>query len=276
MKDLFERFLREKTYLTNISENTVRSYRQAFKHFEKHSLDKSGVNEFVIGMRQQGLSVGGCNVYIRSINSFLSWCHEQGYEHLKVKQLKEEKKVIQTFSEDQLKIIYRYKTQGFAEWRCQTILILIMDTGVRIEEALSLKTESVDLNSLVITVTGKGNKQRVVPISVECRKTLFRFMRKHPGKYAFPVRDDGRMGYHNFRRDMVNLCTKVGIKGVRISPHTLRHTFAKNYIRAGGNVFYLQAVLGHETLQVTKRYVDVETEALKEAHIKTSLLNRLR
>ncbi|MDQ2975813.1 MAG: tyrosine-type recombinase/integrase [Acidobacteriota bacterium] len=72
-----------------------------------------------------------------------------------------------------------------------------------------------------------------------------------------------------------NLCVKAGVQKEGAF-HRLRHTFATNYVRSGGNVLYLSRVLGHSTLHMTKRYVGVEIEALREMQIKTSLMSRLR
>jgi hypothetical protein len=81
MEALFNLFLKEKQYLSNVSPKTIRSYQQAFNCYTKlggQSPTKDDLKNFVVRMREAGLSVGGCNVYIRSINSFLTWLHEGG------------------------------------------------------------------------------------------------------------------------------------------------------------------------------------------------------
>lgn len=117
MKELFERFLKEKEFLAGVSPKTIRSYRQAFNAYQK-VLSGSGnvsrddvptkdiLKDFVIGMREAGLSPGGCNVYIRSMNSFLTWLHEGGYvtEPLRLRQLPKEKKIIPIFSEKHIQV----------------------------------------------------------------------------------------------------------------------------------------------------------------------------
>jgi site-specific recombinase XerD len=97
--ELFERFLKEKQFLANISPKTVRSYRQAFNAYRRAlgqsdggcsaEVTKDSSKDFVIGMRESGLSPGACNVYIRSVNSFLTWLHSEGYvtEPLRLRQL---------------------------------------------------------------------------------------------------------------------------------------------------------------------------------------------
>jgi integrase/recombinase XerD len=82
--------------------------------------------------------------------------------------------------------------------------------------------------------------------------------------------------YRNLLRDFKNLAHQLGISGVRVSFHTLRHTFAVNYVRQGGNIFYLQRAMGHTDLSMTRRYVNLQTEDLQKAHMKLSTLSRLK
>jgi integrase/recombinase XerD len=285
LSELFKQFVNEKRYLKNVTEKTVAFYNQSFNAFTRSigdvsssALDKPLLKQFVIGMRENDLSAISCNTYISGINSFLSWLYENEYtaEHLKVKQLKEEKKVIQTFSEEQIKRIICWKPKSPFDWRIHSLLCLLIDTGIRIEEALTLTRNKVDFENCLITVRGKGNKERIIPMSFELRKILFQYAKKHPSEVFFPTRSGGRLEYHNTLRDFKLLARKLNIEGVRISFHTLRHTFAVNYVRSGGNLFYLQKALGHESLQMTRRYTELNEEDLKMMQTKTSLLNRLR
>ncbi len=125
---------------------------------------------------------------------------------------------------------------------------------------------------------GKGQKERLVPFSYELRRVLVKYMQKLPRRLAnhvFCTRDGSRLSYHNLNRDYGQLCAKAHITKEG-SFHRLRHTFATNYVRSGGNILYLSRVLGHTTLQMTKRYVGIEVDALREAQMKTSLMSRLR
>lgn len=280
MKDLFDQFLKEKRYLKNLSQNTLVYLEHCFKAFSKHGggLSKAGVQQFVIGMKEAGISTGACNAYIRGINSFLSWLHENEHttDHLKIKYLKDEQRVLKTFSDSDIKRIVSFKPTTFYEFRMHALLCLLCDTGIRIDEAVTLTRSKIDFDNLLITVLGKGNKERVIPISYELRKILYKFLQKHKFDTVFPNRHGGRLLYDNLRRDFNDLLKKLGIEKTEGSFHAFRRYFAKNYVKQGGNLFYLQKTLGHTTLRMTQKYVEVETEALKEAHLKTSALSRLK
>lgn len=156
------------------------------------------------------------------------------------------------------------------------MIILIIDTGIRIDEALTLIRENVLFEDLLIRVTGKGNKERYVPISIECRKVLLKFLDKHPHRLVFATMAGNKLQYFNTLRYFKNHCKRLGITGVRLSWHTLRRGYALNHVREGGDVFSLQRILGHSDLSVTKRYVGLTQEDLKLVHKKTSVLGRLK
>jgi site-specific recombinase XerD len=110
MITLFEQFLKERTYIKNVSQTTLDFYRSSFKAYQK-IIDsatlptKQDLTKFVTGMREQGLKPVSCNTYIRGINSFLKWLYENEYipEHLKIKQLKCERRAMKFFTDKELK-----------------------------------------------------------------------------------------------------------------------------------------------------------------------------
>jgi integrase/recombinase XerD len=282
LNQLFEQFCKEKEYVKNSSPHTILFYKASYKKFQltlKDDIDltKAHLTRFVLGMREAGVKPETCNVHIRGMNSFLSWLSENEYtpEHLKIKYLKTEQRVMKTFSDEQLKAIATFKPKTFTEHRLYALICLIMDTGIRVSEALDLRREKVDFDNLLLIVHGKGNKERPIPMSLELRKILWKFSQRHKHELMFPTRDGDRLIYANVRRDFRKLCTKLNINGFDGSFHAFRRKFARSYVKNGGNLFYLMKALGHTTLTMSKKYVEVETEDLKDMHYKTSLLSRV-
>lgn len=230
LDELFPLFLKEKQFLSNVSLKTIRFYKHSWRAFRMvfpevpDPLTRQHLSEFVMQTRGRGVSPTSCNVYIRGVNSFLTWLYESEYlpEKLKIQQLKEDKKVIQTFSEAQLRAILSWKPSGFCQMRLHALLATLIDTGIRIDECLGIIRDGVDLENLLLTVKGKGQKERILPISIELRKILFRWLRKHNHRIVFCTRDGAKMSYRNAYRDFQLLAEKLGITGVRVSPHTLR------------------------------------------------------
>ena len=280
MDSIFEQFVREKRFLNNVTEKTIEFYQHAWVAFQKHGggLSKDGLKTFVISLREKGLKTATINCYIRGMNSFLSWLHENEHiqEQLRIKLLKEERTVIKTFTDQQIRAMVNHRPETVRDKRLHALICLLVDTGIRIAEALTLHKNDVDMHNLLIKVMGKGKKERIVPMSLECRKVLCQHMKTHPFDLVFCTRDGGRLLYRNCLRDFKALAKRLGITGVRVSFHTLRHGFALNYVRQGGSLFHLQKALGHTTLQMTRRYCELDETDLKLVHQKLSPLARLR
>jgi integrase/recombinase XerD len=282
LETIFEQFLKERTYLKGSSPKTLTFYRSSFRAYQKFSASatlptKAGLNAFVTGMREQGIKTTSCNTYIRGMNSFLSWMFENGHinEHLKAKQLKVDWKVMTYLSDTQVKQLIGFKPKGIAQIRVWTIAMVCLDAGLRVEEALTLQRSKLDFDNLLLTVRGKGSKERTIPFSIELRKVLFRYLRGSKHELVFCTKNGYRLLYDNCRRDFKKLLDQLGIT-VEGSFHILRRTFARNYVRFGGNLFYLQKALGHTTLTMSRRYVELETEDLSKMHGKVSVLSRIR
>lgn len=281
MKDWFDKFLKEKRYLGNCAHNTILYYERCFIAWTQTMGDqeatKSSVNEFVVKMREAGKSPACCDAYVRGFNVFLSWLYESELirHRLVIKRLKLEKRVLKTFTDAQVSAIINYKPKDKFEKRLHVLLLLLLDTGIRINEALTLERSNVDFDNLLLTVSGKGNKQRIVPFSIELRKHLYRFMSGGKAELVFANSHGGKLLYDNMRRDFNKLLVRLGIE-VDGSFHAFRRCFATNYIRENGNPLKLQRVLGHTTLRQTNDYVKLITEDLQRESQKTSILNRLR
>lgn len=280
MESLFAEFIRERRYFRNLAEKTLQFYQDAFNAFDKLSafdnLSKQSLQNTVIKLRERGTSVGCINAYLRGVNAFLNWLHqEHGYDNLSLKLLKGDKRVFRALTESELRTIVRFKPQNASEKRLQTILLLMMDTGLRVTECLTLERSKVDFDNLLLTVIGKGNKERVVPFSYELRKVLFKFLSRTRHELCFPTCYGGKLSYSNLLRDFYLLVKKLGIEPDGAF-HSLRRTFATNYVRNGGNPLVLQRLLGHTTLQQTNIYIKMVTEDLQKEQHRTSLLNRIR
>lgn len=156
------------------------------------------------------------------------------------------------------------------------LVLLLLDTGCRISEAVNVHVADVDLANLLVTLTGKGDKQRKVPFSFELRKAVFRHTRDFCPQNHMLLLATGkgcRLDRHIMLRDVKRLCRQLGFEPPARCIHAMRHTFAINYLRKGGSVFHLQKVLGHSSLEMTRRYANLLTEDLQEMHPRVSLLS---
>lgn len=166
---------------------------------------------------------------------------------------KEPHRIIEAFSEKQLKLIFIHTKQE----KYKVLFYLLLKTGLRISEALSLKLENFYFGRRLLRVIGKGDKQREVPFPEELKEMIMKIAK--PGQYIWPGRNGGMLTTGAVRNELYRIKKEIGDKAgmnkVQVRPHVFRHTFAKNWIVNGGDTFSLQRILGHSSLDMTMRYV---------------------
>jgi integrase/recombinase XerD len=266
----FEQFIRERQYLHNVSPATVSWHTHNLKWLPSETPTEDELKQTVIRMRQKGLRETGCNSAIRSINAYLKWSGSS----LKIPQMKEPQLMLPTFTAPQLQLLLNWRPKKLTGHRLSALISVLADTGCRIDEALSLHWKDIDFDNLLLLLHGKGAKDRLVPMSLELRKRLFLFQRKSEAKegLVFGTKGGTKQGRRNVLRDVKQLCRTLGFEPPARSVHAMRHTFAVNYLRKGGSVFHLQKMLGHSTLEMTRRYANLMTEDLQAVHQRLSLL----
>lgn len=168
----------------------------------------------------------------------------------------------------------------FPGLRDRAMMMLMLDSGLRVTEVLTLEASRIDWMSCTLTVMGKGRKERTVPFSASTCQALLEYSRvrakKYPGAVHFFLGRTGKkLERGRVRRTIHRYGKQAGIDGVRVSPHTLRHTFAVFYIRNGGDSFSLQEILGHSTLEMTRQYVHLARRDIAEQHKKCSPMESL-
>jgi len=282
----FEQFVRERQYLSNVSPSTLEWYKHSFKWLHSESPTKDELKDAVLRMREKGLKATGCNSAIRAINAYIHWSHagpdvkcSPACKHPRISQLKEPDLVLPTFSGEQVQLLVRHTPKRKCQKRLHLLVLFLLDTGCRISEALTLHVSEIDMENMLVTLDGKGRKQRIVPFSFELRKALFRYFKefgRKPESSLFANRSETRLGRRNVLRDVKRLCKRLGFNPPGRTLHAFRHTFAVNYLRRGGSVFHLQKVLGHSTLEMTRRYANLVTADLQAVHERVSLLSSCR
>jgi len=280
----FEEFIRERQYLANVTPATIAWYRNCLRWLRTESPSQEGLKDAVMRMRQKGLKATGCNSVIQALNSYAHWVHVgsdskcgSGCRHPKVAHLKVPEFVPPTFTEKQIRLIIAWKPKGKCPRRLHLVALFLLDTGCRISEALTLRVRDINFDSLLVALDGKGRKQRVVPFSFELRKALFLYCKefnRKPDDLLFASRLQTELGRRDTLRDVKLLCKKLGFNPPGRTLHAFRHTFAVNYLRRGGSVFHLQKVLGHSSLDMTRRYANLVTADLQAVHERISLLSK--
>lgn len=225
--------------------------------------------------------------YYRAIRAFFSWLVRE--EHLEkdpsrhIRRPKAPQTIVATLDENQIRRLLaapdRNTSVGFRDY---CILLLFLDTGIRLGELVRLKVSDLHLETGYIQVRGKGDKERLVPIGNRVRQVIWRYLARHRPEPRCPevenvfLMADGRpMKGEAVYRMVVRRGKQVGISGVRCSPHTLRHTFAVHFLRNGGDPFSLQRILGHTSLAVTRMYCNLNEGDIQVQHRRYGPVDRL-
>jgi len=273
-------FIKERQYVMNVSPATIRWYTHALKWLDSEEPTQEELTRLVVKMRERGLKAAGCNAATRAINAYLHWASGAtgkcggGCRHPHVKPMKEPEFVPTVFTDDQIKKLVRFSGRRFFERRLHLLILILLDTGCRISEATGLRVADVDMDNLLLTLTGKGRKQRKVPFSFELRKALHRYIKDFDPKHLLLASRAGyEMGRGTALHEVKRLCRRLGFEPPARTLHTFRHTFATNYLRRGGSVFHLQKTLGHTSLEMSRRYANLQVEDLQRVYQQVSLLS---
>jgi integrase/recombinase XerD len=159
----------------------------------------------------------------------------------------------------------RSPQQQAAALRLYVLLELLYATGLRVTELVSLKRSAVMRDTSFITVVGKGNKERIVPLTDRARDAIKAYLPTlAPGPYLFPAKGaDGYLTRQVFARDLKELAALAGISAARMSPHVLRHAFASHLLAGGADLRVVQLLLGHADISTTQIYTHVLDEKLR-------------
>jgi integrase/recombinase XerD len=152
-----------------------------------------------------------------------------------------------------------------AALRLYVLLELLYATGMRVSELVGLRRAAVMRDASYLTIIGKGNKERIVPVNDRARDAIKAWVATlAPGPWLFPAHgEDGHLSRQVFARDLKGLAGRAGISSARVAPHVLRHAFASHLLQGGADLRVVQTLLGHADISTTQIYTHVLDEKLR-------------
>jgi integrase/recombinase XerD len=235
------------------------------------------------------LSGSSLDNYWKGIRGFFRWCNqalEIPRPDLKLKQPKYAKPVKTPFSETEIKALIKaceYTTEAKSvdrrsfrmkrptAARDRALVLFLLDTGLRVGEVTRLTIEDVnlELGEVLVGPYGKGIKSRprIVYLGKTARRAMWLYLSKHRAD-AKPSERLFEMDGDTIRQLLRKLGERAGVKNVH--PHRFRHTFAIMFLRNGGNIFFLQKLLGHANLEMVKVYLNIVQSDVSQAHSQAS------
>lgn len=294
--EVFNNFIELKT-LEGLSPRSLKDYRTHMKYFKDYleeqqrtylirSVEIDTFRSYLYYMSQEK-KYKPCtvNIRLRTMRTYLKWLYKENYlpEDLstRIKLVKEPIDTIMPLDNNSvIKLLKQPDTNTYVGLRDLTIMVVMLDCGIRVGELVNLKASDIDLKSKVINIRSEIAKSRTfrqVPLSsksVKLLKDILSIVSDSNTEYLFPSaycnKLDTNQVIHNFRK----YGQEANIKQ-RCTPHVFRHTFAVSFLKNGGDVFTLQRILGHSTLEMTRRYVQLTSNDLIRKHKEVSHLDKL-
>jgi len=226
------------------------------------------------------------HIHFRSIRTFFNWAVREGFlTETPLSNMgppKVPNRVIRTLAVDELRrLLNAFDLHSPIGFRNYTITLTLLDTGLRVSELTSLGLEDAKLTEQRLRVIGKGRKERFVPIGVRVQRALWRYIYQFRQEPSRPViqsllitRTGDPVTPDRVRKILEQHAAQAGIGHVH--PHVLRHTFAKTYLMNQGDMVSLQLILGHSTLEMTRRYVALLDGDVQQAHRRASPVDNLK
>lgn len=275
----------------NLSHNTVGWYRLRLNYCarELEKKDRTPENTTLSDLREMvstslsHLSVITTNHTITAVKTFFKFLTEEGHIKLspavRLEKVKGPRKLIDTFTEEQIEALLNVPSlRRFSGIRDKTLMMLLLDTALRIGEATNIRLDDINWTSSYIKVMGKGAKERIVPFGRIVKAQLKTYLERRGDldiDYLFVGEFGEKFSIKQAQDNISGYGKRAGVTGVRVSPHTFRHTAALFYLRSGGDAFTLQRLLGHTSLDTVKLYINLANDDLQRSHILHSPMDRL-
>ena len=288
MRTAIERFLLHLDRERNASAHTVRAYGQDVSQFADHlrahvgreprpeDADHLSVRGFLATLHAGGIRRVSAARKLASLRTFFRYLCREGIlatnPAASILSPRLERRIPSHLDEGEAAALLDMPGADDASLRARAVLELLYATGVRCAELVGLDLPEVDLEARMARVLGKGRKERVVPFGTRARAAILAYLparaRAGPRTEAlFVNRRGGRLTDRSVRTILADRVRAVAL-AKRISPHSLRHSFATHLLGRGADLRTIQELLGHASLSTTQRYTHVDLRRILDIYSK--------
>jgi integrase/recombinase XerD len=284
-ENLIPKFIDYLQYELTASKDTIVKYRNNLRLLQRDlSFLASPVElklEHVTQLKKAtlGRGAGACRVnsIVFSLRKFLSFCREvhelQTINPKEIKPMRVPKREVTFLSVDEIRqLLESFNTRDVREVRMRALMEILLATGMRISEALSLNRSDLKGDSKEVAIIGKGDKQRTVFVNDRALYWIREYLsrRSDAAEPLFVAFGDNhaRLNRYDLGKQFRHYAKRAGILK-KVTPHILRHTMATLLLKNGCNIKHIQELLGHSDIETTARYyLGTDKEALRESHAK--------
>lgn len=288
----FQEFIAEKE-ACNLSEATIRCYQQSYYYFIKYNsytdntdirtISQNNFYDWINAMKQSNISPASINHYLRDCRAFFYWCMDKDYlPPFHIKLIKSQEEVMKCFKDnDIMALLVKPKdTAPFSEWRTWVIVNWVLGTGNRSSTICEIQIGDIDYKAKEIVLRHTKNKRaQIIPLSSSLETVIKEYIHiwrrgASPDEWLFPNVGAEQLTTNSLRHSFSKYCKNRGVQQTNI--HGLRHNFGRGWIKNNGNMFALQKILGHQTLEMVRNYVKLSVEDIKEDYDVYSPLDNIK
>ncbi len=288
--DIIEGFLSYLAAEKGLSRNTVSSYHLDLKKFRAFLLlkdkefpvfSKNDIVDYIQNLRDESYSIASICRGLSTLKSFSRYLllehHIQDDPSENLESPRKWERLPKAISIEDMKTFLESNTADIGSnpvaVRDSVMFELLYSSGLRVSELISLRLEDVSFDAGFLRVTGKGSKERIVPLHMRALERLRDYidterpaiLKKKRSVFLFITRRGGPMTRQRFWQTMKILGRKTGLD---ISPHTIRHSFATHLLEGGADLRSLQKLLGHADISTTQIYTKVTSDRMKQVYAK--------
>lgn len=242
------------------------------------------VRLFIASLQESQRESSTIHAFYRALHSFFNWLIAENviekHPMANIKPCRLTKKTVRPFTDHDIKnLLIVTGGDTFLAMRNRAMILLLLDTGLRLAELASIKLQDIDFNVGVIKILGKGFKERKVRMGQAVQKAILKYLlaRKDGHDVLWITEEHHPITQRGIQVTLKRLCHRAEITDAKCGPHTFRHTAAIQCLRNGMGEFTLQLMLGHSTLAMTRRYVSsLSQEDVFKAHQKASPVDNMR
>jgi integrase/recombinase XerC len=286
MREMVESFLKYLEVQRGASAHTIRAYRKDLGLFLENAPEDIGVEdvrEFVASEINRGKARSTASRRLASLRSFFKYLHKEGLTGKNPAKLvpspKLPRKLPRFLTVDEIfSIVRKPEGIGLLTARDRAILELLYSSGLRVSELAGLNTKDVNLDEGLLKVMGKGKKERIVPVGGKAVDALRSYhveklLLKKTGPALFINQSGGRLTDRSIRRVVLKYARLLALSG-KVTPHTIRHTFATHLLHGGADLRVIQELLGHSSLSTTQKYTHMDIARMMDVYDKAHPLAR--
>lgn len=288
MKELLKEFIDYLSVERGLSKNTIASYKTDLVSFLNYleskgfnsveRIKRDNITNYLLHLKDKGLSGNSVSRALVAIKMFYKFLAQERFIKDNVASVLESPKLIRPLPNvlnlaEVEKLLAAPNLRDWMGIRDKAVLELMYATGMRVSEIVDLPTSTINLDVGFIKCRGKGDKERMVPIGVQAKNAISRYLEKtrpmllknRNDMHLFLTRLGKKVSRQSFWKMIKKYAKKTRIKK-EITPHTLRHSFATHLLERGADLRVVQEMLGHSDIATTQIYTHINKERLKSIH----------